>query len=70
MAGESIYVKFTLGLKITSLQALRAWILELEISVHQNRLTGKVFFGQTDADRQTDRQTDANRTDGAAQIVL
>ena len=36
-----------------SLQALRAWILEFEMSVHRNRITGKVFRRrrQTDADR-------------------
>ena len=47
----------------TSLQALWAWILEFEMSVHRNRITGKVFRRR----RQT--HTDANRTDGAAQIV-
>ena len=45
-------------------QALRAWILEFEMSVHPNRITGNVFRRR----RQTD--ADANRTDGAAQIVV
>ena len=39
----------------TSLQALRAWILELEMSVHRNR-----FFGQTDADRWKHRRRCSN----------
>ena len=48
----------------TSLQALRAGILEFEMSVHRNRITGKVFRRR----RQTD--ADGNRTDGSAKIVV
>ena len=39
--------------KVTSLQALRASILELEMSVHRNRITGKVC-------RRKDRQCRSN----------
>ena len=48
----------------TSLQALRAGILEFKMSVHRNRITGKVFRRR----RQTD--ADGNRTDGSAKIVV